>query len=183
VSPARRTARRARPEASPRAGARGGTRIVEGGLDGAGLRIAVVASRFNELLGERLLEGALRALERHGVAGGDVTVVRVPGAFEIPTVARLLARAGRHDAIVCVGAVLRGETPHFEWVAGEAARGIARAAEETGVPVLFGIVTVDTLEQALDRAGGKLGNRGADAASAAVEMAGVIRALGRDTAR
>jgi 6,7-dimethyl-8-ribityllumazine synthase len=156
---------------------------VEGTLDGRGLRVAVVASRFNELLGERLLAGALGALERHGVAPRDVTVVRVPGAFEVPTVARILARSGRHDALVCVGAVLRGETPHFEWVAGEAARGIARAAEETGVPVLFGIVTVDTMEQALDRSGGKLGNRGADAASAAVEMANVVRALVRRDAR
>jgi 6,7-dimethyl-8-ribityllumazine synthase len=143
----------------------------------------VVASRFNELLGERLLAGALRALDRHGVDAKGVIVVRVPGAFEIPTVARQLALSGRQDAVVCVGAVLRGETPHFEWVAGEAARGIARAAEETGVPVLFGLVTVDTLEQALDRAGGKLGNRGADAASAAVEMANVLRALRREGAR
>ncbi len=142
-----------------------------------------MASRFNELLSERLLAGALRALDRHGVDVGGVLVARVPGAFEIPTVARQLALSGRYDAIVCVGAVLRGETPHFEWVAGEAARGIGRVAEETGVPVLFGLVTVDTLEQALDRAGGKLGNRGADAASGAVEMANVLRAIRRESAR
>ena len=160
-----------------------GPRTIEGSLVGRGLRIAVVASRFNELLGERLLAGALRTLGRHGVASENVLVARVPGAFEIPTIARHLARSGRHDAIVCVGAVLRGETPHFDWVAGEAARGIARTAEETGVPVLFGLVTVDTLEQALDRAGGKLGNRGADAAAAAVEMANVLRALRRETGK
>jgi 6,7-dimethyl-8-ribityllumazine synthase len=176
VSPARgpRAARRASGNGRASASA---PRTIEGGLDGRGLRIAVVASRFNELLSERLLDGALRALDRHGVDAERVIVVRVPGAFEIPTVARQIARSGRHDAIVCVGAVLRGETPHFEWVAGEAARGIARTGEETGVPVLFGLVTVDTMEQALDRAGGKLGNRGADAAAAAVEMANVVRAL------
>jgi len=154
-------------------------RTIEGTLNGKGLSIAVVASRFNELLGDRLLEGALATLERHRVDAADIVVVRVPGAFEIPTAAGHLARSGRWDAVVCVGAVLRGETPHFEWVAGEAARGIAKIGAETGVPVLFGVVTVDTLDQALDRVGGKLGNRGADAAAAAIEMAHVTRALGR----
>jgi 6,7-dimethyl-8-ribityllumazine synthase len=154
-------------------------RTIEGTLDGNGLAIAVVASRFNELLAERLLEGALDTLERRGVSSADIAVVRVPGAFEIPTAVAHLARSGSWDAVVCVGAVVRGETPHFEWVAGEAARGIARLGMETGVPVLFGIVTVDTVEQALDRVGGKHGNRGADAAAAAIEMAHVTRALGR----
>jgi len=154
-------------------------RTIEGTLDGKGLAIAVVASRFNELLGDRLLQGALDTLERHGVSSTDIVVVRVPGAFEIPTAVAHLARSQQWDAVVCVGAVLRGETPHFEWVAGEAARGIAKVAVETGVPVLFGIVTVDTMEQALDRVGGKMGNRGADAAAAAIEMAHVTRALGR----
>ena len=154
-------------------------RTIEGTLDGTGLAIAVVASRFNELLGDRLLDGALATLERHRVAPADIVVVRVPGAFEIPTAAAHLARSGEWDAVVCVGAVLRGETPHFEWVAGEAARGIATIGVETGVPVLFGVVTVDTLEQALDRVGGKLGNRGSDAAAAAIEMVHVTRALGR----
>ena len=156
-----------------------GPRTIEGTLDGNGLAIAVVASRFNELLAERLLEGALDTLERRGVSSADIAVVRVPGAFEIPTAVAHLARSGRWDAVVCVGAVVRGETPHFEWVAGEAARGIARLGVETGVPVLFGIVTTDTVEQALDRVGGKHGNRGADAAAAAIEMAHVTRALGR----
>jgi 6,7-dimethyl-8-ribityllumazine synthase len=154
-------------------------RTIEGTLDGNGLAIAVVASRFNELLAGRLLDGALETLERRGVSSDDIAVVRVPGAFEIPTAAGHLARSGRWDAVVCVGAVVRGDTPHFEWVAGEAARGIARLGTETGVPVLFGLVTVDTVEQALDRAGGKHGNRGADAAAAAIEMAHVTRALGR----
>ncbi len=154
-------------------------RTIEGTLDGSGLAIAVVASRFNELLSGRLLEGALDTLERRGVSSADIAVVRVPGAFEIPTAVAHLARSGQWDAVVCVGAVVRGETPHFEWVAGEAARGIARLGVETGVPVLFGLVTVDTAEQALDRVGGKLGNRGADAAAAAIEMAHVTRALGR----
>jgi 6,7-dimethyl-8-ribityllumazine synthase len=154
-------------------------RTIEGTLDGNGLAIAVVASRFNEMLTERLLVGALDTLERRGVSSDDIAVVRVPGAFEIPTAVAHLARSGRWDAVVCLGAVVRGETPHFEWVAGEAARGIARLGVETGVPVLFGIVATDTVEQALDRVGGKHGNRGADAAAAAIEMAHVTRALGR----
>jgi 6,7-dimethyl-8-ribityllumazine synthase len=146
-------------------------------VDGAGLHVAIAVSRFNEVVGERLLDGALRALERHGVRLPDVTVARVPGAFELPLLARRLAASRDHDAVICLGAVLRGETPHFEWVAGEAARGIARASQETGVPILFGVLTVDTLEQALDRAGGKLGNRGADAALGAIEMASLLRAM------
>ncbi len=156
---------------------RGAPRVIQGTLDGTGLAIAIVASRYNEDLAGRLLDGAVAALREHGVAPADMTVVRVPGAFEIPTAALHVARSGRWDAIVCLGAVVRGETPHFEWVAGEAARGVSRVALETGVPVLFGVLTVDTLEQALDRAGGKLGNRGADAAEAAIEMARVTRAL------
>lgn len=160
-----------------------GPRTIEGTLDGSGLTIAIVASRFNEPLCERLLDGALRALERHGVRTADVTVVRVPGAFEIPTAAAHLARSGQYEAVVCVGVVLRGETPHFEWVAGEAAHGIARVAEETGVPVLFGVITADTPEQALARSGGKVGNRGADAATAAIEMARLTRALRKEGGR
>ncbi len=130
-----------------------------------------------------MLEGAVRALERRGVRPVHVTVARVPGAFELPLLARRLAASGDHDAVVCLGAVVRGETPHFEWVAGEAARGIARASQETGVPVLFGVLTVDTLEQALDRSGGKLGNKGADAALGAIEMATLLRALDRKSRR
>ena len=187
MSPARIVAAPSRTNRAARAGrpaARsGGPRTIEGSLDGAGLAIAVVASRFNEDLSERLLDGALDTLQRQGVAAADIAVVRVPGAFEIPTAVAHLVRSGRWDAVVCVGAVVRGETPHFEWVAGEAARGIATLAVETGIPVLFGLVTVDTLEQALDRVGGKYGNRGADAAAAAIDMARVTRALGRKGAR
>ncbi len=155
-----------------------GPRVVEGSLDGAGLRIAILVSRFNEIVGDRLLEGALAALGRRGVRPRDVLVVKVPGAFELPALARRLARAGGHDALVCLGAVVRGETPHFDYVAGEASSGIARVSYETGVPVLFGVLTADTLEQALDRAGGKHGNKGVEAADGAVEMARLLRALG-----
>lgn len=152
--------------------------VLEGSLDGAGLKMAVLLSRFNEVIGSRLLAGALLALERRGVRSRDILVVKVPGAFELPAVARRLARSGRHDAIVCLGAVVRGETPHFDYVAGEASRGIARVSYETGVPVLFGVLTADTVEQALDRAGGKHGNKGVEAAEGAVEMARLVRALG-----
>jgi len=157
----------------------GAPRRIEGALDGRGLAIAIVASRFNELLGDRLLQGALGALEEGGVRPADVTIVRVPGAFEIPTAAATLARSRRYDAVIGIGAVLRGETPHFEWVAGEAARGIAQIGIETGVPVLFGVLTTNTMEQAMDRSGGKLGNRGADAALAAIEMGRLTRTLRR----
>jgi 6,7-dimethyl-8-ribityllumazine synthase len=154
-------------------------RVLEGSLDGAGLRIAVLLSRFNEFIGTRLLDGALSALDRRGVKSKDILVVKVPGAFELPAVAKRLASSGRHDAIVCLGAVVRGETPHFDYVAGEASRGIARVSYETGVPVLFGVLTADTVDQALDRSGGKHGNKGVEAAEGAVEMARLNRALGK----
>ena len=167
--------------ASARSGARAkepaAPRVVEGSLEGAGLRIAVLLSRFNEPIGDRLLGGALSALDRRGVRAGDIVVVKVPGAFELPAIARRLARSGRHDALVCLGAVVRGETPHFDYVAGEASRGIARVSYETGVPVLFGVLTADTVEQALDRAGGTHGNKGVEAAEGAIEMAQLVRAL------
>jgi len=154
-----------------------GPRVIEGSLEGKGLRVAVLLSRFNEMIGNRLLEGALRALERRGVHPRDIVVVKVPGAFELPVMARRLARSGRHDAVVCLGAVVRGETPHFDYVAEAAARGIARTSYETGVPVLFGVLTADTVDQALDRSGGKHGNKGVEAAEGAVEMARLVRAL------
>ncbi len=153
--------------------------VLEGTLDGAGLRIAVLLSRFNEPIGNRLLAGALETLGRRGVRPRDILVVKVPGAFELPAVARRLAGSRRHDAIVCLGAVVRGETPHFEYVAEAASRGIARTSYETSIPVLFGVLTVDTVEQALDRAGGKHGNKGAEAAEGAIEMARLVRALRR----
>ena len=158
-------------------------RVLEGTLEGAGLRIAVVLSRFNERVGTRLLEGALSALRGRGVRARDVLVVKVPGAFELPAVAMRLAASRRHDAIVCLGAVVRGETPHFEYVAGEASRGIAATSYESGVPVLFGVLTTDTEEQALERAGGAHGNKGREAAEGAIEMARLVRALRKRTPR
>lgn len=155
----------------------GGTkpRVFTGGTDGRGLKIAIALSRFNRSIGERLLAGALGTLGRHGVRPADITVARVPGAFELPLVAQRLA--ADHDAVVCLGAVIRGETPHFGYVAAEAAHGIARLSRETQVPLLFGVLTVDTPRQALERSGGRLGNRGADAALAAIEMASLLRVL------
>lgn len=152
-------------------------REVAGGYDARGRRFAIVASRFNEIVVRRLLDGTLACLRKHGVAEDDVEVAWVPGAFEIPVVARTLASSGGYDAVICLGAVIRGETPHFDHVAGQAAAGIARAAEETGVPVIFGVLTTETVEQAFDRAGGKHGNRGWDAAMAAMEMASVLEQL------
>lgn len=149
----------------------------EGSPSGAGVRVGIVASRFNELIGQRLLDGARNALRRAGVADDDVAVAWVPGAVELPLVARRLAQSGRVDAVVTLGAVIRGETDHYDHVCSIAASGIARASADTGVPVTFGVLTTDTLEQALQRAGGKVGNAGADAASAAIEMATLLREL------
>ncbi len=153
---------------APRAGA---------GLSARGRRFAVVASRFHEEIGKRLVEGARGALRRHGVADKDVLVVWVPGAFELPQAALALARRRLVDAVVCVGCVIRGETPHFDYVAGEAARGIAEVGRLTGLPVTFGVITANTPEQAVERAGGRVGNRGEEAALAALELAGLFRAL------
>jgi 6,7-dimethyl-8-ribityllumazine synthase len=152
----------------------------QGELRGAGLRIGLVVSRFNELVTTRLLTGAREALERHGVRDEDVDVAWVPGAFELPLAARRLAESRRYDALVCLGAVIRGETPHFEFVAAEAARGVADVARDTGVPAIFGVITPNTLEQALDRAGGKVGNKGYDAVVSAIEMANLLRQLRSD---
>ena len=149
----------------------------EGRLDATGLRVAVVVSRFNELITRQLLEGARDGLRRHGADEETLSVVWVPGAFEIPPVAQRLARSGAFDAVVCLGAVIRGATPHFDHVANQTAAGIARAAQETGVPVIFGILTTDTIEQAIERAGTKAGNKGFDAAVAAIEMANLLRQL------
>ena len=152
----------------------------QGELRGAGLRIGLVVSRFNELVTTRLLTGAREALERHGVRDEDVDVAWVPGAFELPLAARRLAESRRYDALVCLGAVIRGETPHFEFVAAEAARGVADVARDTGVPAIFGVITPNTLEQALDRAGCKVGNKGYDAVVSAIEMANLLRQLRAD---
>lgn len=148
-----------------------------GSPDGAGLRVCVIVSRWNSFVTAKLLSGAVSALRQRGLADDDVTVVHVPGAFEVPTAARWAAECGRFDAVVCLGAVIRGETAHFEYVAGGAAEGIARVALDTGVPVIFGVLTVETVEQALSRAGGKDGNKGEEAALAAIEMANLRRLL------
>jgi len=149
----------------------------EGKLVGAGARFALVVGRFNEMISTRLLDGALDCLRRHDVADDDVDVAWVPGAWEMPLVARRLAASGRYDAVVCLGAVIRGGTPHFEYVAGEAAKGIAKASLDTGVPVVFGVLTTDTVEQAVERAGTKAGNKGWAAAQTALEMASLLRQL------
>jgi 6,7-dimethyl-8-ribityllumazine synthase len=140
-------------------------------------RFAIIVSRFNDFITSRLLDSAVDVLERHGCARGDISVVRVPGAWELPVATRKVAAMGRYDAVICLGCVIRGETPHFEYVAAEAAKGIAQAAMESTIPVAFGVVTADTLEQAIDRAGAKAGNKGADAALTAIEMANLFTKL------
>ena len=154
-----------------------GVRVHTGSLDGSGMRIGVVVSRFNDIISTRLLDGAVEALREHGVAADDIDVVWVPGAFEIPIAAREFAKSGGVDAVVCLGAVIRGETPHFDYVAGEAATGIASVHATTGVPATFGVLTVDSIDQATDRAGGKYGNKGAEAATVAIEMVSIVREL------
>jgi 6,7-dimethyl-8-ribityllumazine synthase len=153
------------------------TRTYEGSFDGRNLRVAVIASRFNETIARRLLDGAVDCLVRHGVTDNDITVAWVPGAFELPAAAKRLAESGEVDAIVCVGAVIRGETPHFDYVAGHAAKGIGDAALSTGIPIMFGVLTTDTVEQAANRAGGKMGNKGFEAALGAIEMANLYASL------
>jgi len=155
-------------------------RNYEGKLDAHDLKVALVVARFNELITERLLEGALDCLRRHGAEEDALHVVRVPGGFELPLAAKTLASSGKFDAVVCLGAVVRGATPHFDLVAGEAARGAARAGFDSGVPVTFGVLTTDTLEQAVERAGAKAGNKGWDAALAGIEMAQLLRELKRE---
>jgi 6,7-dimethyl-8-ribityllumazine synthase len=152
-------------------------RILEGQLNASGLKVAIVVSRFNSFITERLLAGALDALQRHGGDPDAIDIIKVPGSWEVPLAAGELARQHRFDAIICLSAVIRGETPHFDYVAGEAAKGIAHVAAETGVPVAFGVLTTNTLEQAIDRAGAKGGNKGFDAAMTAIEMANLLRQL------
>lgn len=155
------------------------TKTIEGSLvNGANDRYGIVAGRFNGFISESLLKGALDGLRRHGVDDDRIDVAWVPGAFEIPLVARKMAASGNYDAVICLGCVIRGATPHFDYVAGETAKGIAAAAKDTGVPVIFGVLTTENLEQAIERAGTKAGNRGWDAALAALEMADVMRRLG-----
>ncbi len=152
-------------------------RVYEGELVGQGLRFAAVVSRFNEFISGRLLSGAKDALIRHGVPEENLDVAWVPGSFEIPLVAKKLAQTGSYSAVICLGAVIRGSTPHFDYVASEVSKGIAHVSMETGVPVMFGVLTTDNLEQAIERAGVKAGNKGFDAAVGAIEMANLMRAL------
>jgi len=152
--------------------------LFEGMLLGEGLKMAVVASRFNEFITRKLLEGAKDALLRHGVSEDDIDVAWVPGSFEIPLVAQKLAQTKRYDAVVCVGAVVRGATPHFEYIAAEVTKGIAKTSLEAGLPVTYGVITTDTLEQAIERAGTKVGNKGFDAAVNAIEMANLLKSIG-----
>lgn len=149
----------------------------EGNLIGSGLKVGIVISRFNELLSSRLLSGAQDALNRHGIASDDVDVAWVPGAFEIPLVAKRLADTGRYDAVLALGVIIRGGTPHFDYIASEVSKGVAKASLDTGVPVMFGVITADTIEQAVERAGTKAGNKGWDAALAGIEMANLLRSV------
>ncbi len=151
--------------------------IYEGDLNCNGLKFGVVVSRFNSFITTKLLDGALDAIKRHGGNLDDIDVVWIPGAFETPTVAKKLADSGRYDALICIGAVIRGATPHFDYVAGESAKGIAQVALNTGVPIIYGIITTDTIEQAIERAGTKAGNKGSEAAVTAIEMANLNRQL------
>ena len=150
----------------------------EGMLMGQGLKFGLVTSRFNEFITKKLLEGAQDALLRHGVNQEDIETAWVPGSFEIPLVALKLAQTKRYDAIICLGAVIRGGTPHFEYIAGEVTKGIAKVGLETGLPVIYGVITADTLEQAIERAGTKMGNEGFKAAVDAIEMANLVRSIG-----
>ena len=150
---------------------------LEGHLQGKGRKIGIVVARFNSFISERLLEGAIDSLVRSGVATGDIVVARVPGAYEIPLIAQKMARSGRHDAVICLGAVIRGATPHFDFVAGEVAKGTAQVMLDAGIPVLFGVLTTETIEQAIERAGTKAGNKGSDVAIAALEMINLLDAV------
>lgn len=154
-------------------------KIIEGGLSAKGLKVAIIVSRFNDFISERLLGGAIDTLIRSGAKDEDIEVVRVPGAFEMPVVAKTLASRGIHDAVICLGCVIRGSTPHFDYVAGEVAKGIARTAYDFAFPISFGVITADNLEQAIERAGAKSGNKGRDAALSAIEMANLLKSIGK----
>lgn len=153
------------------------TKTISAKLDATGLRFGIVASRFNEFITSRLLEGACDALKRHNAAETDIAVVWVPGAWELPLIAKNLAAKGDFDAVICLGCVIRGQTPHHEYIAGEATKGLAQASLETNIPIGFGLLTTDTIEQAVERAGTKAGNKGADAAMSAIEMVNVLREI------
>ena len=149
----------------------------EGKLIAEGLKFAIVVGRFNEFIGGKLLSGALDAFNRHGVEASDVEIAWVPGAFEMPLVAKKLAKSQKYDGVICLGAVIRGDTPHFDYVSSEVSKGVASVSLETEIPVIFGVLTTDTLEQAIDRAGAKSGNKGSEAAITAIEMANLLKEL------
>ncbi|RMG05177.1 MAG: 6,7-dimethyl-8-ribityllumazine synthase [Nitrospirae bacterium] len=151
--------------------------IIEGEVTGKGLKFCIVASRFNEFITGRLIEGAVDALKRHGASENNIDIVRVPGAFELPLVVKSVASKGKYNAVIALGTIIRGATPHFDYVAAEASKGIALATMETGTPVAFGVITSDTIEQAIERAGSKAGNKGWDAAMTAMEMANLMKKL------
>ncbi len=151
--------------------------VFEGALLGKGLKVAVVVARFNEFITGKLLSGAKDALTRHGVSDEDIDVAWVPGSFEIPLVAQKLAMSKRYDAVICLGTVIRGATPHFEYIAAEVSKGVAKVGLDSGIPVMFGVITSDTIEQAIERAGTKAGNKGFDAAVGAIEMANLLKKL------
>lgn len=152
-------------------------KIIEGELQAKGLKFSIVVSRFNDFITTKLLDGAIDALVRHGAREDDIEVVRVPGSFELPLVAKKMASRGVYNAVICLGTVIRGATPHFDYVAAEVSKGIAAASLETGIPIAFGVITADTIEQAVERAGSKAGNKGWDAAVTAIEMAQVLKKL------
>jgi 6,7-dimethyl-8-ribityllumazine synthase len=152
-------------------------KVIQGDLTAKGLKFGIVAARFNDFITARLLDGAMDALTRHGAAEGDIEVIKVPGSFEIPLAARVLAQSKKYNALICLGAVIRGATPHFEYVSAEVSKGVASASMESGLPVIFGVLTTDTIEQAIERAGTKSGNKGWDAALSAIEMANLMRQI------
>jgi len=152
-------------------------KIIEGNLIAKGKKFAIIASRFNDFVTKELISGCLDTLIRHGASDEDLAVTWVPGAFEVPTVAQRMAKSKAYDALICLGAIIRGSTPHFEYIASEAAKGIARVSQDTGLPVIFGIITADTIEQAIERAGAKEGNKGRDAALNAIEMVNLLAQL------
>ncbi len=152
-------------------------KTIEGKINAKGMRFGIVASRFNDFICSRLIDGAVDGLSRSGADAKDIEIVKVPGAFEIPLAAKKLAKSGRYDAVICLGAVIRGATPHFEYISAEVSKGIAVVALETEIPVIFGVITTDSLEQAIERAGSKSGNKGWDAALAAIEMVDLFKKL------
>ncbi|OHB27366.1 MAG: 6,7-dimethyl-8-ribityllumazine synthase [Desulfuromonadaceae bacterium GWC2_58_13] len=153
------------------------TKMIEGNLDASGLRFGLVVSRFNSFISDRLVEGAIDALVRHGADQDKIAIAKVPGAFEIPMTAKKMAASGNYDALICLGAVIRGSTPHFDYVSAEVSKGIASVSLDSGIPVAFGVLTTDNIEQAIERAGTKAGNKGVDAAVTAIEMVNLFRKL------